>query len=199
MNAIMNRLAEIVGSRIRAEIFRLLFAGSELELHVREIQRRTGFNDSAIRQELAKLTRLDLVVPRRDGNRLYYSAMRNNPIYADIRNLTLKTVGLVDVLATALQSENIRVAFVFGSLAQGAEKAGSDVDLMVIGNLGMREVTRLLSGVSEKICREVNPHIVSAEDFRTKARSGDHFITTVLKEPRIFLKGNEHDLTGLVE
>jgi predicted nucleotidyltransferase len=195
----MNRLAEIVGSKIRADVFRLLFIGTDQALHIREIERRTGFNDRAIRQELVKMARLGLVVPRRDGNRLYYSADRNSPLFPDIRNLALKTIGLVDVLASALLSEEIRVAFVFGSLAQGTEKASSDVDLMVIGSLGMRGVTALLSGVTERIGREINPHVLTVSDFQRKARTGDHFVTSIMKGPRVFIKGNECDLTGLAE
>ncbi|MBU1692508.1 MAG: nucleotidyltransferase domain-containing protein [Verrucomicrobia bacterium] len=193
----MNRLAEIVGSKIRAEVFRLLFTGREQELHIREIQRRTGFNDRAIRQELVKLARLDLVAPRRDGNRLYYSAKRDNPLFPDIHNLTIKTIGLADVLKAALRSEKIQVAFVFGSLAQGTEKAASDVDLVVIGALGMRELTGLLSGVTEKIGRVINPHVLTVSDFKAKVRAGNNFITAVLKEAKIFLKGDEHELTAL--
>ena len=196
----MNLLAELIGSKIRAALFRLLFAGGEQELHIREIQRRTGFNDRAIRQELQKLARLDLVAPRRDSNRLYYSAKRDNPLYPDIRNLTIKTVGLADILKTALnRSENIRVAFIFGSVAQGMEKSASDVDLMVIGALGLRELTTLLSGVSEKLGREINPHAISVPDFKERVRSGNHFITAVLKEPKIFLKGKDDELAGLAQ
>lgn len=87
----MSILSQILGSKIRAEILRLLFAGPDGELHVREIERRTGFNDRAIRQELAKLKRLDLLQSRRDGNRLYYSAQTEHPLYLDLRNLALKT------------------------------------------------------------------------------------------------------------
>lgn len=193
----MNRLAEIVGSRIRAEIFRLLFGGKPRELYVREIQRKTGFNDRAIRQELAKLVRLELIHARRDGNRLYYSARRDSPLFPELRNLAIKTIGLVDVLQAALQSEKIRIAFVFGSVAQGTERPGSDVDLMVIGGLGMRQLTGLLSGVTEKIGREVNPHTLRVSDFQAKLRAGEHFLGAVLKSPKLFIKGDDRELAEL--
>ena len=98
----MNRLAELLSSRARAEIFRLLLSGTGEELHVREIERRSGLNDSTIRQELRKLVRLDLVQSRRDSNRVYYRAKIENPLYPEIRNLVLKTSGLADVLRSAL-------------------------------------------------------------------------------------------------
>ncbi len=193
----MNRLAEILSSRARAEIFRLLFRGANEEFHIREIQRRSGLNDSTIRQELRKLVRLDLVQGRRDGNRVYYGANRENSLYADIRSIVLKTIGLADALKDALQDDRIRIAFVFGSIAKGEEKAGSDVDLMVIGALGLRHLTKLLSGVSEKIGREINPHVFAEDEFQKRIESKEHFISNVLKSPKIFIIGSDNDLKGL--
>ncbi|MDP8214391.1 MAG: winged helix-turn-helix domain-containing protein [Candidatus Euphemobacter frigidus] len=98
----MNRLAEILSSRVRAEIFRLLFSGTIDELHVREIERRTGFNDKSIREELKKLGLWELVKKRKSSNRLYYRANENHPLYQEIHNLVLKTSGMVEPFREAL-------------------------------------------------------------------------------------------------
>jgi predicted nucleotidyltransferase len=193
----MNRLAELLSSRARAEIFRLLFSGTGEELHVREIERRSGLNDSTLRQELRKLVRLDLVQSRRDSNRVYYRAKTESPLYPEIRNLVLKTSGLSDVLKSALTDKRIRVAFVFGSIARGEEKAGSDVDLMVIGQLGLRDLSRLLSGIEEKIGREVNPHVLREEEFRKRIRAKEHFVSSVMETPKIFIIGSERELEAM--
>ena len=193
----MNRLAELLSSRARAEIFRLLLSGTGEELHVREIERRSGLNDSTIRQELRKLVRLDLVQSRRDSNRLYYRAKIENPLYPEIRNLVLKTSGLADELRSALADKRIRVAFVFGSIAHGEEKAGSDVDLMVIGQLGLRDLSRLLSGIEEKIGREVNPYVFHEAEFRKRVRAKEHFVSSVMETPKIFIIGSHHELEAM--
>ena len=192
-----NRLSELLSSRARAEIFRLLFSGMAEELHVREIERRSGLNDSTLRQELRKLIRLDLVHSRRDSNRVYYRAKPENPLYPEIRNLVLKTSGLADALKTALMDKRIRMAFVFGSIASGEEKAGSDVDLMVIGQLGFRDLSRLLSGIEEKIGREVNPHVLREEEFRKRIRVKEHFISSVMETPKIFIIGSQDELEAM--
>ena len=192
-----NRLAELLSSRARAEIFRLLFGGRGEELHVREIERRSGLNNSTLRQELRKLVGLDLVQSRRDSNRVYYGAKAENPLYPEIRNLVLKTSGLSDVLKSALRDKRIHVAFVFGSIASGEEKAGSDVDLMVIGQLGLRDLSRLLSGYEEKIGREVNPHILREEEFRKRIRAKEHFVSSVMETPKIFIIGSQRELEAM--
>jgi predicted nucleotidyltransferase len=193
----MSLLAELLSSRARAEIFRLLLSGTGEELHVREIERRSGLNDSTLRQELRKLVRLDLVQSRRDSNRVYYRAKTENPLYPEIRNLVLKTSGLADALKSALVDKRIHVAFVFGSVARGEEKAGSDVDLMVIGQLGLRDLSRLLSGIEEKIGREVNPHVLHEEEFRKRVRAKEHFVSSVMESPKIFIIGSHHELEAM--
>lgn len=195
----MNRLSEILSSRTRAEIFKLLFGLTEEELHLREIERRSGLNDRTIRQELAKLLKLDLVTGRKDSNRIYYKANKSNPLYPDIRSLVLKSIGMVDALRAALQDKRVQVAFVFGSISQGKETADSDVDLFIIGQLGMRAVSTLLSGVAEKIGREINSHVMTRDEFRKRRSAKEHFLTSVINSSKLFVVGTEDDLNAMAE
>ena len=98
----MNTLSELLSSRVKAEIFRLLFGLQDQELHVRALARQSGLNDATVRQELKRLIRFGLVELRRDGNRVYYRANQQHPLYLEIHNLVLKTTGLVAVLREAL-------------------------------------------------------------------------------------------------
>jgi DNA-binding transcriptional ArsR family regulator len=193
----MNMLAELLSSRVKAEIFRLLFGVAPRELHVREIERQSGLADATVRQELRRLSRLGVVESRRDGNRTYYRANIRHPLYPDIRSLTLKTNGLAGVLREALAHPGIRLAFVFGSVAAGAEKAESDVDLMVIGAVSLRQFSKLLSGVSAKVGREINPHVFTAEEFVRRKKASDHFVSTVSGAPKLFVIGSEDELEAM--
>ena len=194
----MNLLAEILSSRIRAEIFRILFGVNDEALHLREIERRSGLTVGTVQQELKKLVNLDLIKKRKDGNRIYYQARKEHPLYPEIRSIILKTSGLSDVIAGALGvSPDIKIAFVFGSIARHDEKAGSDVDLMVIGRLGLRKLTGLLDGISEQIGREINPHALSEGEFVKRKKNKDHFITEVLESPKIFIIGSRNELDAM--
>lgn len=87
----MNLLAELLSSKTRAEIFRLLFAVREEPLHVREIERRSGLSIGSVQVETRKLEKLGILIRNRDGNRMYYAPNRSHPLYHDIRSLVLKT------------------------------------------------------------------------------------------------------------
>ncbi|MBW1945260.1 MAG: nucleotidyltransferase domain-containing protein [Deltaproteobacteria bacterium] len=195
----MSILSEILSSKVRAEVFRLLFGLNDNALHVREIERRSGFTIGTIQTEMKKLYRLDLVSKRRDGNRLYYSANQQHPLFLEIQALVVKTVGLLYILKGALdRQKEIRMAFVFGSLADGSEKAGSDIDLMVIGDIGLRSLTRLLVGLTETLGREINPYVLTTEEFSHRKSENEHFLNQVLKDSKLFIIGDEDDLKTMV-
>jgi len=193
----MSILHEILSSRVRSEIFRLLFGASHRLLYVRQMERQTGFSVAAVRQELQKLLRMQLVEAQRSGNRLYYRANKGHPLYPDIRNMVLKTSGMVDILREALDKEGVTTAFVFGSMASNREGATSDVDVLVIGDVGLRTLSGWLSGVSEQIGREINPHVMNENEFRRRRHSHDHFLTRVLESEKLFIKGSDHDLAAM--
>lgn len=193
----MTLLSEILSSRVRAKIFRILFSDARSELHAREIHRRSGMSFAAVQEELKKLDRLGLVTIRQSGNRIYYRSNQEHPLYREIHNLVLKTSGLADLFKEALDDKRIGIAFIFGSIAEGNEKAGSDVDLIVIGDLGLRELSGLLSGVAEKIGREINPHVFSADEFSQRLDQNDPFLERVISSSKLFIKGSEDDLRAM--
>jgi len=196
----MNILSEILSSKIRAEIFYLLFGIADNELHMREVERRSGHAIGTIQTEFKKLLRLDLVKKRRDGNRLYYRANKDHPLYPDIHSLVVKTIGLTDIFRKVFERQpDIQIAFIFGSIANHSEKAGSDLDLMVMGNLGLRQISKMLSGLPDQIGREINPHVLSIEEFRKRKSNNDHFITHVMKTPKIMIIGNKDEFEAMVE
>ena len=193
----MNLLAKMLSSKVRAEMFRLLFGSGSDELHLRELVRRSGLTVGTVRDDLKKMVRMDLVSARRDGNRLYYKANRDHPLYEDMRMIVLKTAGIVDILRERLQAPQVRVAFIFGSIVKGEERAGSDIDLCVVGALGLREVSTRLSGVESQVGREVNPFALTLTEFKRRVREKDHFLTAILAEPKVFIIGDENELRAM--
>lgn len=193
----MDSLAALLSSRVKAETFRLLFAAGAGELHVREIARRANLNEATIRQELKQLELLGLVTRKRDGNRVLYGANPAHPLFDEIRGLVAKTSGLAAVLRSALEPARVPVAFVFGSMADGSAKPESDVDLMIIGDLTLRAAAKHLSGLGTRLSRELNPHVMTPEEFAKRRKARDHFTTSVLAGPKLFVIGDAHDLAAV--
>ncbi len=195
----MNLLTQLICSRARAEILRVLFGLRPGEIHLREIQRRTGFAVGTVRQDVEKLVKVGLLTRRKDGNRVYYAANERHPLAGDIRQLVLKTAGLADVLAEALTDERIRCALVFGSVAAGTADAESDIDLLVVGDIGLRKLSELLAGVGDRLGRQLNPHVLTPAEFVARAGAKEHFVSSVMRSQTIFVKGSRHELVAMGE
>ena len=165
---------------------------------MRELERRSGCSIGTIQTELAKLARLCLVLRRRDGNRLYYRASLEHPLYPELRGMVMKTVGVAGLLRESVENcAEVESAFIFGSVARGEETAGSDVDLMILGSIGLRKLSGILTGVSAKIGREINPHVMPVEEFVKRKREGEHFVSELVASPKILIKGHADDLEKL--
>ena len=181
--------------QVRAELVRLLFADPAKEFHLRELARLSNLSIGTLQSEVRRLSGAGLLTSYRDGNRLYYRANTAHPIFPELQGLALKTTGLREQLAGALTGvPGVELAFVFGSQASGTAAAGSDVDLLVVGGVGLRELAPRLRPVTATLLREVNPHVLSRETFIAKARSGDAFITNVLAAPKLWIIGEADEL-----
>lgn len=183
-------LAELLTSNTRAEIMRILFDGSGDARYLREIEKLSHIKINSLQKEVKHLASIDLIKARVDGNRIYYTANKEHPLYPDLVSIVEKTVGVVTILKDRMMDSKVKCAFIFGSVAKDREGATSDVDLIVIGDLGMRTVSKLLSGVQEKLGREINPHVYSEEEFRKRIKAKDHFVTSVLKNKLKPIVGN---------
>jgi predicted nucleotidyltransferase len=93
----------------------------------------------------------------------------------------------------------IELAFVYGSVAAGTERALSDVDVMIVGRLKFADTVGALAAAEEGLRREVNPHVYGVREFYVKLAAHESFLTRVVKGPKIFLMGNADDLGKLVE
>ena len=183
--------------QVRAEVLRLLFASAERELHVRDLARQSGLSVKTVQNELAMLLKAQLLLSRRDGNRRYYRANPAHPLFPDLRQLVLKTAGLRDVLTAALQDlPGIAVALVFGSLANGTAGAASDIDLLVIGDTGLRALAPRLRPVAEQLGREINPVTMTATEF-ARGRSSNPLLVDLLAKEKLFVKGSADELERL--
>lgn len=183
----------------RRRVLSLLLLNPGKALHVRELARLTGAPAGTLNKELARLHAAGLLVRERVGNQLRYSAQAAHPIYPELSGLLRKTVGLADVVAGALAplADDIEIAFVFGSVARGTEAAGSDVDLMVIGGLDFGPLIDALAPAEKALARPVNAKLYTRRDWRARLKAGDAFIAEVMREPKIFVVGNDRELAAL--
>lgn len=184
-------LTHLFKSVARTEILRLLFTEDQDSFYLRQLERETVVKKTALDAELKNLTEHGYVHARRDGNRVYYSANTHHPLYPELVSMVAKSFGEAAILKQLVHSDDrIHLAVLFGSLAKGTAKAESDVDLIIVGKLGLRAFVKLLRILDDGLIqREINPNVYSPNEFAAKLAAKDHFLTAVLAEPYVLLKG----------
>jgi len=189
-------LASLLFGTHRRDALALLLLHPEEWLHVREIGRITGKAPGTMLRELNRLADAGVLTRRPVGNQVQFQANAACPIYEDLRNILKKTAALADVLRVALEplADRIQAAFVYGSVARGDERPGSDLDVMIIGEAKFAEVVNALAAAGETLRREINPNLYPMREFRAKLAAGDPFLKRVLADKKIFLIGDAHDL-----
>jgi predicted nucleotidyltransferase len=195
------QLVEILFGAYRRQILALLLLHPDESFYVREIGRLTGVPAGSLHRELKLLNDAGLLQRSTAGNQVRYQVDRACPIQEELAGIFRKTAGLADVLRDALApiAGKIRVALIFGSVAQGKERATSDVDVLVVGSASFAAVVEALSQASGRLRRDVNPVVMTKAAFETKLASRDRFVTRVAREPKIFLLGDASEFAELAE
>lgn len=166
-----------------------------------DLARHLSVHHATIQRELVRLSQAEILTTRRDGNRVYYRANRESPVFPELRALVTKTAGHAEILLAALKPAlpEIQVAFIHGSIAKGSERAASDVDLMIIGGVTLKAIAKAIRSAEEQLGRPINPHLYSAEDFALKTAASNHFLLDVMAHDKIFLVGDSDDLENLAQ
>jgi predicted nucleotidyltransferase len=194
-----DRIPGALFTKTQQAVLGLLFANVERAYHLRGIVRESGIGQGTIQRELQRLTEAGIILREKQGQQVLYRANRNSPVFPELRGLIIKTCGLAQQLGAALAGveERIQVAFMYGSMVRGDETGSSDIDLLIIGSLTLRDVVKSLGGVQQTLGREINPAVYTPREYRMKMNTGHHFLTALQKEPKIFLIGDEDELRRL--
>lgn len=193
-------LTELFSSQARISILKLFLLNVGSHFYQREIASITGLPIRAVQREVSKLERVGLISHLSKGKHRYYQVNQENPIFPELKAIFLKTVALGDFLRPKLEdvSQMIDIAFIYGSYASGEEGPVSDIDIFIVGNIGAKELAIVLSKAKEELGREINSYVVSKEELHNKASQKDHFVSTLIDEPKIFLAGDEDEFRKLI-
>ena len=190
-------LADALFTKTQQRVLGLLFGNAGRSFYLNEIVRLSGAGHGAVHRELARLLECGLLSAGRVGNQKHYQANRSAPIFEELRAIVVKTFGVVEALRALLEplAGRIDVAFVYGSVAKGTDRAGSDIDLMIVsGEIEYADVLTALGEARKSLGREVNPTIFRPVEFMKKASEDGGFLSRVMEGPRLFIFGAESDI-----
>ena len=195
----MTSAADALFPAVRQRVLAVLFGSPDRSFYANELIALARSGSGAVQRELASLLAAGLITVRDQGNQKHYQANAASPVFAELRGLVLKTVGLADVLRAALAplEDQVAAAFVYGSVARQQDTAASDVDVLIVSDaLGYAEVFGALEGAAQTLGRIINPTLYTRAELARRRAQDNAFVTRVLDQPRIWLMGDEEALRG---
>jgi predicted nucleotidyltransferase len=192
-------MADALFPKVRQRVLAVLFGNPDRSFYANEVIALAQSGTGAVQRELAALLDAGLLLMTKRGNQKHFQANTAAPVFAELRGLVLKTMGLADVLRASLApfEAQISAAFVFGSVAKQQDTAQSDIDVLIVSStLAYADVFGALESATNQLGRKVNPALYTPEDIAKRLAQDNAFITRVLQQPKIWLIGTEEKLHG---
>lgn len=190
-------LASALFSGTQQRVLGLLFGQPDRSFYATELIALARAGSGAVQREVARLVQSGLVTVRSVGNQKHYQANPASPIYEELCGIARKTVGLAEPLRTALAPlrDQIRAAFVFGSVAKGADHAASDIDVMIVSDtLAYPDTILAFQPLEQGLGRAINPVIYTTKELAQRSKDDNAFVTRVLSQPKVWLVGGDDDI-----
>ncbi len=184
-------IGDALFTKTQQKVLGLLYGKPEQSFYLNEIVRLAGMGKGSVNRELLKLVSAGLLTVSKQGNQNHYQANASNPIFSELKLIVQKSFGIVDVIKSSLSFllPKLDMAFIYGSVAKQSEHAGSDIDLMLVGDdLSYSEVMGLLDNAEQQLARTINPTLLTAIEFEKRITEGQSFLTRVMEQPKIWLK-----------
>jgi len=195
----MDIINSLFKSKIRRKILTCFFADENRKYYINELARLIDTSQGTCRRELNKLAGIGIFKTLRTGNLLYYSIDKKSLFYKEFRSIIGKTLGIEIRLKNSLKKiEGIDFAFIFGSYAKRQLTPASDIDLVIVGRIKEEKLSDTLKKEERIISREINYHIYSKSEFKSKMENKNSFIKNILKN-YILILGDDDDFKQLLE
>lgn len=166
--------------------------------YLSDLAKHLGVPPSSLQRELTRLVDAGILLRRQDGNRVYFRANTVCPVFPELHGILVKTVGLVEILREAVApfADRICLAFIYGSMARAAEHTASDIDLMIVGTIGLADLAPTLQALEQRLARPVNATLYTPDEWAAKIYAGHHFLLTVLDDEKLFIIGTSDDVAA---
>lgn len=199
---LVSAIGEALYGQTRQGVLRLFFGQPDRRFLQKEVIERIGLGSGTVQRELERLSKAEILVRTTEGRQNYYQANPRSPVFEELRGLVRKTFGATRVLQEALApiAKRIDIAFIFGSVASGAENSESDLDLMVVAkDVSLSDLIPAVRQAERELGREVNPSLYTPKEFSRRLGERQNFLSTVVEGPKLFLIGDEHELGRLAK
>jgi len=180
------------------QLLSLFLTNPDKSFYMQEIGKILGKKPGVFQRTLNKMVDEGILHSEYRANARYFSANKDYPLYAELKNIVFKTAGVQGSLQDILRPlESVEYAFVYGSFAKQKERDFSDIDLLIIGSPDEQALIEQLERLEAKLKREINYNIYSLKSVKENIKKKNPFLLNVLHGKKIMLIGQENELRKL--
>jgi len=188
-------LEDLIISRVRVKLLELFLGNPGSIFHVRDAVRRVDEEINAVRRELLHMEKCGMVSKEPRANRLFYKFREDYPLYFDLLALISKTKGLGgDILKIKNKIGKIKYAFLSGKFIRNVISAPNEVEMLIVGNVVLPQISQFVRTEETKRGREVNYTVMTEEEFSFRKSRRDSFLVSILEQSRIMIIGDEEEM-----
>ena len=167
----------LISSKTRIKLLLKFFLNSSNSSYLRGLESEFGESSNAIRLELNKFESASLLTSTLKGNKKYFKANINHPLFKDIHNILLKFTGLDKIIDKVVNKlGDLDRVYVVGKLAKGLDS--EVVDLVFVGNIDKQYLFDLIEIAESKLDKKIKYVLYASSELPEEAVQDmyDHYL-----------------------
>ena len=169
-------------------ILEIFFNQTDKAFYLRELARLLGKQPGVFQRDINKLAEENILTSYYQANSRYFKLNKKHPLFTELKSIFFKTIGIEGTLKKELKDiQGIKEAYIYGSFAQGKERAVSDIDILIIGSVEENKLIDRISRLENKFGREINYVLMTEKEYGKKIKERNSFLENIVSKKRIKL------------
>lgn len=157
-------LDALISSKLRLKMLYKFFINPEVKSYLRSLESEFEVSSNSVRQELNKLEEAGVLISEPDGNKKLFGANQNHPLFHDLRNILMKSVGIEEVMERIISRlGKPEKVYLTGSLARGIDS--NIIDLFIIGDVDRAYLNKLVSKTEEMMNKKIRFAVFTRKEW----------------------------------
>lgn len=160
-----NLLSGLIASKTRVKLLMRLFVNPHARAYLRELAKEFGVSTNAVREELNRLIKTNLLICERNGRQVYYRANTRHSLFPELKSMVTKVMG-IDLVIDGIVNRlgDLERAYLIGDYAEG--KDTGIIDLVLVGNVNRYHLSDLEKKTECHLKRKVRSLVLDDREFK---------------------------------
>lgn len=157
-------LDTLITSKTRIKLLLKFFLNSNSSAYLRSLENEFGESTNSIRIELIRFEKAGLLKSQYKGNKKFFRANTEHPLFNAINNLLRKHLGFDRIIETVVKKlGEVKCVFIVGDFAKGINN--NIIDLIFVGNINKNFLVELIEKAEKLIKRRIRYLVFTPDEF----------------------------------